>query len=208
MEAPHQFYVLEEARPGSPEDDMGGTSALKEEGFEVGDAPKCPKCGRFIGMLTWLPPFRVEIETWGREFGDVVKAGANDLVVSLRFKQLYERHQLKGLLGFEPVEIVRVKRHRKFNAELPKYFKASLVHSQASIDQNASGFEWQDDQPVCPECLWKQASGTLRGCFIRLFLIQLPLVSFLPPTFRRSPPRRTTRAIAGWARAMSPARQG
>ena len=163
MEAQDQFYVVEEPRPEDREDDIGGTSALKEEGFKVGEAPKCPKCGRFIGMLTWLPPFRVEIETWGKEFGDLVKVGANDLLVSHGFKQLYEKHQLTGLLGFEQVEIVRVKRHRKSSAELPEYFKATVVRSQTSIDQDASGFEWQDEQPVCPECLWKQATGTLRG---------------------------------------------
>jgi len=163
MEAKHQFYALEQPRPGSPEDTIGGTRAIQEEGFNVGDAPKCPKCGRFIGMLTWFPPFRVELETWGREYGDLIEAGGNDVLVSHRFKHHYETHELKGLMGFEPVEIVRVKRHRKSNADLPEYFKASVVRSQTSIDQEASGFEWQDDQPVCPECLWKQASGTLRG---------------------------------------------
>jgi hypothetical protein len=114
-------------------------------------------------MLTWLPPFRVEIETWGKEFGDVVKVGAYDLLVSHRFKRLYEEHQLKGLVGFEPVEIVKVKRHRKSIAELPEYFKVSVVRSQTSIDQEASGFEWQSDEPICPECLWPQTSCTLRG---------------------------------------------
>jgi len=163
MEEQHQFYVLEEPRPESPEDALGGTSAVKEEGFQVGHAPECSKCGRCIGMLTWLPPFRIELESWGKEFGDIVKAGATDLLVSHRFKHHYESHELTGLIGFEPVEIVRVKRHRKSNAELPEYFKASVVRSQTSIDQEASGFEWQDDRPVCPECLWKRAGGTLRG---------------------------------------------
>jgi hypothetical protein len=163
MESQHQFYVLEPPRPGSPEDALGGTSALLEAGFNVGDAPKCPKCGRFIGMLIWLPPFRVELETWGNEFGDIIDAGGNDLLVSHRFKRHYEAHHLKGLIGFEPVEIIKVKRHRKSSAVLPEYFRASVIRSQTGIDQEASGFEWEDDQPLCPECLLKQASGTLRG---------------------------------------------
>jgi len=163
MEAQHPFYVLEQPRAGSPEDVVGGTRALQEEGFNVGDAPRCPKCGRFTGMLTWLPPYRVELETWGKHFGDIVEAGGNDLIVSHRFKQLYESHELKGLMRFEPVEIVRVKRHRKSSAELPEYFKASVCRSQTSIDQEASRFEWQGDEPICPECLWPQSSCTLRG---------------------------------------------
>ena len=163
MDAQQLFYVLDEPAPESPEDKMGGTNALSEEGFKVGDAPKCPRCGRFIGMLTWLPPFRVEIETWGREFGDMVKAGAYDFLVSHRFKRLYESHRLKGLVGFEPVEITKVKRHQKSSAAVPEYFKVSVVSSQTSIDQEGSGFEWQGDEPICPECLWPQTSCTLRG---------------------------------------------
>jgi hypothetical protein len=154
MEARQQFYLLEQPRPERQEDDPGGTRVLKEKGFRVGDAPKCPKCGRFIGMMTWLAPFRVEIETWGKEFGDIVETGGNQLLVSHRFKRLYEEHQLKGLIGFEPVKIVKVKRHRKSSAEPPQYFKASATRGQTSIDQDASGFEWQDDQLLCPECLY------------------------------------------------------
>lgn len=163
MESHHPFYVLEEPRPGTPEDKAAGTNALIEEGFKVGDAPQCPKCGRFIGMLTWLPPFRVEIETWGKEFGDVVKAGPYDFLVSDRFKRLYNEHRFTGLVGYEPVEVARVKRHRNSDAELPNYFKTSVVRSQTSIDQDASGFEWQGDEPICPECLWPRTSCTLRG---------------------------------------------
>jgi hypothetical protein len=164
MQSPQQhFYVLKQPRPESPEDKSGGTIAIQEKGFKVGEPLKCPKCGRFIGMLAWLPPFRVELETWGTEFGDVIEAGGNDLLVSHRFKSLYEERELTGLKGFEPVEVVRVKRHGKSITDLPEYFKASAVRSQTSIDQDASVFEWQDAQPLCPECLFPKASGTLRG---------------------------------------------
>jgi hypothetical protein len=163
MNEQQHFYVLEEPRPGSREDDIGGTRASRAKGFQVGDAPKCPRCGRFIGMLTWLPPFRVEIETWGRQFGDVIKVGGCDLLVSSCFRQQYEMHRLKGLLNFYPVEIVKVKRHQRLDAEPPEYFKTSVIRSRTAVDQEESGFEWEDDEPVCPECLWKEASGTLRA---------------------------------------------
>lgn len=163
MDPQQPFYILSEPCPESPEDAVGGTNALKVEGFKVGDAPKCPKCGRFIGLLTWMPPFRVEIEMWGKEFGDVVKAGAYDFLVSHQFKRLYEEHRLEGLKDFEPVEIVKVKQHRKFKAKRPEYFKVSVARSRTSIDQEASEFEWQGNEPICPECLWPQTSCTLKG---------------------------------------------
>jgi hypothetical protein len=90
------FFILEEPRPGSPQDIAHGTRALKEEGFKVGPAPRCPACGGFIGLLRWLPPFRVELETWGKEFGDVIHIG-DELLVSERFvvgprEDPYEAH--------------------------------------------------------------------------------------------------------------------
>src|SRR5947209_10879505 len=114
------FYVLKQPRPESPEDKCGGTTAIQEKGFNVGEALKCPNCGRFIGMLAWLPPFRVELQAWGMEFGDIIEAGGNDLIVSRRFKRLYDEHQLTGLIGFEPVEVVKVKRQGRSGAELPE----------------------------------------------------------------------------------------
>jgi len=163
METQQQFYILKQPLPESPEDQVGGTTAIQEKGFKVGEALKCPKCGLAIGMLAWLPPFRVELEMWGREFGDIIEVGGNDLLVSHRFKRLYEEHQLKGLIGFEPVEIVKIKRYRRSNDELPEYLKTSAIRSQTCLNQEASGFEWQDNQPLCPECLLPQTSGTLRG---------------------------------------------
>lgn len=162
MEPQHRFYVLEEPRPGSADDAKTGTNALKEEGFIVGNAPKCPRCGRFIGMLTWLPPFRVEIERWGKEFGDVIQIGSNDLLISGRFRQFYEGNQLTGLIGFDPVEVFRIIRHGRSGGQPPQYFKGNIVRTRTACDQTASGFDWTDSEPVCPECLWKKNSTTLR----------------------------------------------
>ena len=154
------FFILEEPEPGSPQDKAHGTRALKVEGFSVGPAPVCPACGRFVGLLRWLPPFRVELETWGKEFGDVMLTG-DELLVSERFKETYTKDGLSGLLRFEPVEVVKVKRHRKFVGAPPRYFKAEVVRSDTMVDQLASGAEWDSDQEECAVCLLR------KGTFLR-----------------------------------------
>ena len=80
------FYVLNEFPKGRAE-----TCVSYAKGYVQGDAPRCPKCGGAVGMLDWLPPFRVEIELFGIEFGDFAFGAGNDFLISLRFKELQER---------------------------------------------------------------------------------------------------------------------
>jgi hypothetical protein len=122
--------------------------------------PRCSACGRIVGMRRWLPPYRVELETWGLEFGDVMTAG-DELVVSERFKDTYCAHLLAGLANFEPVEVVHVRRHRKKIGALPKYYKAEVVRSETTVDQVASGYEWDGAGAACPACLHRE------GTFLR-----------------------------------------
>jgi hypothetical protein len=147
-----RFYALKSSEPGSPEDKVAGTDALFEEGFNTGAAPRCPACGKYIDSLPWLPPYRIELETWGPKYGDIVFATGNELLVSSRFKQAYLNSDLLGLSGFEPVEVIKVKRHRKSAGDLPLYFKANVIHSQATIDIVASGYEWSEQPELCPVC--------------------------------------------------------
>jgi hypothetical protein len=101
-------------------------------------------------MLTWLPPFRVEVEAWGKGFGDLALANGCDALVSDRFHSLYREHGLTGLSGFEPVEVVKVKRHRPFGQELPSYRRVAVRQARAAVDVRASGMEL--DAPPCGEC--------------------------------------------------------
>jgi hypothetical protein len=156
---PH-FYILEQPRFGSSQDRAHGTEALHEEGFKTGPAPRCSGCERYVGLLKWLPPFRVELETWGREFGDVMRF-SEELLVSERFKEIYTGTGLKGLLDFEPVEVVSIKKHRKLIGEPPRYFKAEVIRSETTVDRLASGAEWEGTNTICPVCLL----GT--GTFLR-----------------------------------------
>jgi hypothetical protein len=144
-----QFFVLQ------PEPIVDRQTALvdayREDGTETGDAPRCEACGDYVGSLVWLPPYRVELEPWGPSFGDVAFTSADVLLVSQRFKQVWEGSKLAGLGEFDPVEVVKIKRHRKRLGDPPPYFLTRLPRSRTAIDLAASEFEWESP-PTCDVC--------------------------------------------------------
>lgn len=144
-----QFFVLNQEP--IVEQQTARVDSLKAEGTKYGEAPRCDNCSQYIGMRSWLPPYRVELETWGIEFADVIIIGT-DLLVSLRFKEAWERSRLVGLSGFGAVEVVRIKRHRKALGMPPPFFRAIVSRSHTAIDVVASGFEWEN-APTCSTCL-------------------------------------------------------
>jgi hypothetical protein len=141
-----QFYELEQSPGGDAE-----TCYREEQGYNQGDAASCPACGGTISMLSWLPPFRVELELHGKEFGDFAFApAANDILVTQKFCAVYHDHKLTGLTGFDPVEVLRIKGRR----ELPKpptYFRVSVGYDNPALDLAASGFQWHEP-PKCTFC--------------------------------------------------------
>jgi hypothetical protein len=117
-----------------------------------GPGAQCENCGLAVGSLTWLPPYRVELELWGESFADVAFSGASDLLISERFKHIYQTARLQGVKGFEPVEIVKVKfRKRKHKAQPPKYFHVSILRDSARVDDQLSGLE-REEPSTCLEC--------------------------------------------------------
>lgn len=149
------FYLLRDSKPDSADDCAGGIDITKpRRGVNRGPAPTCPKCGGFLGMLTWLPPYRVELETWGTHYGDIARTG-DDLIVSDRFVDAFKRNSLKGVVRIDAVDVVKVVHRRgKPKEPMPIYFKASVIRSNTTIDQKASGYVWKDESKVCPECLF------------------------------------------------------
>jgi hypothetical protein len=148
------FFVLEPFPKGKY--DSARTDVMETEGANVGEAPKCPSCGRAIGMLKWLPPYRVEMDAWGDHFGDFAFVGGCEwFLVSDRFRSIYVRSGLKGLSGFDPVEVRKITRHnKKLRGNPPQYFKVDVVRSQTAVDPAASGFEWSEGTSICPVCLF------------------------------------------------------
>jgi hypothetical protein len=144
-----QFYILEHPSDGH---DDALTDFLSAPGTKRGDAPRCPKCGGFVGLLQTLPPIRVELETWGRRFGDLVFGGGNDVLVCERFKDAFLRSGLTGFFGFAPIEVVKViARRGKLPKQMPNYFYAVPGRSRAAIDDRKSGLEYRRPW-TCEEC--------------------------------------------------------
>lgn len=135
------------------------TDFLSVEPENVGDAPRCPACKRPVGMLRWMPPYRVELAAWGPTFGDIAFGTGGDLLVSDRFVSLWRKEALVGLEGFEPVEVVRVRRRGKTRASPPRYLHVSVLRSHAAVDQEKSGFEWG----VPPSCKVCRMGDELKG---------------------------------------------
>jgi len=76
---------------------------------KYGDAPRCPSCGDFIGLLTWLPPYRVRLVKGMKSYepGDVISGPGMSagFAASERFITEFERANLKGVERWEPVAI-------------------------------------------------------------------------------------------------------
>jgi hypothetical protein len=146
-EAPPAFFKLK--------DDMGGpfdTKFDKVDPVNRGDAPRCPQCGDVIGMLTWLPPYRVDLELYGKHLGDFVEGPGYDLLISKRFADAFREEGLTGLLGFHPVEVLRVRRKRKGSkvTDTPLYFVVSACFGRAAVDVAHSRI--RSTAATCTEC--------------------------------------------------------
>ncbi|WP_232293619.1 hypothetical protein [Stigmatella aurantiaca] len=103
-------------------------------------------------MKTWLPPFRIELELHGKDFGDFVKGPGNSLLLSERMAKTYLNQELTGLIGFHPAEVVRVRRKRaSLKIGTPRYQVVLPCFSQTVVDMTRSRIRYSD--PVtCQEC--------------------------------------------------------
>jgi hypothetical protein len=143
-----RFFVLEEDA-GGPYD----TEFNDVEPVNLGDAPYCPRCGDPIGMLTWLPPYRGELKLHGESPGDFVQGHGYDLLISERFAEAFRKEGLTGLLGFHPLEVVRVRGKRKGSKVpvVPRYVTVTACFGRGAVDEAHSRL--RRAEPVkCPEC--------------------------------------------------------
>ncbi len=143
-----RFFVLE-AEVWGPQD----TQCDTVEPENRGDAPHCPQCGDPIGMMTWLPPCRVELELYGQGPGDFMEGPGYEVLISERMAEAIRAEGLTGLSGFHPVEVVRVRRKRKGPkpGAVPHYFAVTACFGRGAVDDARSLFRYVE--PVtCPEC--------------------------------------------------------
>jgi len=144
-----RFFVLE-ADVWGPRD----TQFHMLDPDNVGDAPQCPQCGTTIGMLTWLAPYRVDLELFGQEPGDFARGpGGNSVLISERMAEAFRSEGLTGLQGFHPAEIIRVRGRRKQSktAIQPHYVVVTPCLGRGAVDELHSRL--RRNKPVtCPGC--------------------------------------------------------
>jgi hypothetical protein len=103
-------------------------------------------------MLKWLPPYRASLKLYGKEFGDFVfGTHGEDFLVSEVFADIFRHHRLKGLTGFQSVEITKVHSRRRKLPTTPRYSRVAVAYGPAALDLNASHMEWFEP-PTCMEC--------------------------------------------------------
>jgi hypothetical protein len=104
-------------------------------------------------MLTWLPPYRGELRLRGEDLGDFVEGHGYDFLISERFAEAFRKEGLTGLLGFHPVEVVRVRGKGKGSKALPepRYVAVTACFGRGAIDEAHSRL--RRAEPVkCSEC--------------------------------------------------------
>lgn len=121
------------------------TTFVPAAGARYGEAPRCPACGQYIGMREWLPPYEVELELHGDDWGDLAYFGS-DVLVSRRFADAWKRAELVGLEVFDPVRVVRPRRN-----DVPEYLRTAVLRSEAAVDEARSRIV-RSRAPSCPVC--------------------------------------------------------
>ena len=143
------FFVLEDEYRG-PYD-----TEFTLLGDDVGEAPRCRKCDGFVGMLPSLPPYRVTLELYGREFGDSIR-GFDCPLFTQRFSEAFRANELRGIQDFHPVEVTRVRRQRRGRKPLPPtYFYVQPTFGGAAVDDSRSRL--RRAKPI--DCDWCRATG-------------------------------------------------
>jgi hypothetical protein len=104
---------------------------------------RCPVCGAGMGMLQWLPPHYLQLSSAKPEkWGDFLWGTVFPMMVSGRFKTLYESEHLSGITTFyPPATIVHAgrKKTRDLPFNLPTYHLVDVVWNGANLDDELSG---------------------------------------------------------------------
>jgi hypothetical protein len=123
-----------------------------------GEAPRCPVCGRYLGMIPLLPPVRLELEAWGSRWGDVAFGPGDQILVSGKLMKLFTEADLVGFVRFDPVETMRSSGRKSGAGDPPKYWLASIQRGRAALDESASGVV-REVTSMCKEC---RAGGNVK----------------------------------------------
>jgi hypothetical protein len=145
-----EFFVLRRIVASADETDF------EEMAPVLGDAPRCPKCGLFVGSRPWLPAYRAIVRCHGTQLGDVAFGVGSSLLVSDEFRRDWESEDLRGLAQFAPLEELRV-RPAKLATSARVFFHVRVEYGRTSIDEHRSVLA-RSEQQSCEQC---KAGGAL-----------------------------------------------
>ena len=151
------FYILKETNYKTDKD-FADTECLRAGGMSsLGKgAPVCPQCGKFVGGMIWIPPYKIELVMYTNQFGNVIDKG-EELVVDEYFKSCFEKTDLTGIEFLGEAEITkftcRWKAKKRQLGTPPQYYVARIKYGCAAIDHNKSGSVFDDGcEPTCDYC--------------------------------------------------------
>jgi hypothetical protein len=153
---PDRYYVLLGGRESEYDTEM-----LEADPVNLGEAPTCEVCGRFVGGKAWLPPHRAELTLHGSVWGDFafrVGDETDALVIDTRARDWREAG-LVGLSGFEPVEITRVQGSSR---PAPQYLHVAVKLGGAVIDEARSSIV-RAEEVTCEECRYAGILSAING---------------------------------------------
>ncbi len=130
-----------------------------------GDCQYCPVCGGAVSGFRWLPHHRIKLSSAkSGKWGDFVWGAGFPLLVSSKFKEIYEREGLKGIEEFSaPIEIVRMGTLKSGQSPVspPAYHLIHVPWGGANQDDSASGLTYEHPEKIkCAFCrsgfAWKK----------------------------------------------------
>lgn len=115
----------------------------------------CPICGSSVSDSYWTYPRCLTITN--SRYADFLYWGPSPFVVSTRFKELYEKSDLKGITAFEPIDSFKVQKLKKGNSMPEAYYVPVLCRSRIKIDREKSKITYLDDDSddeanICELC--------------------------------------------------------
>lgn len=122
-----------------------------------GPSQKCPVCGGAVGRLKWLPPHKIKLSSAKPDkWGDFVWGAGFPLLVSSKFKSIYNQEGLTGIDNFsDPVEIVRIGTLKSgvYPTPPPIYHLIQVPWGGANQDDAASGLTHERPEEIkCSYC--------------------------------------------------------
>lgn len=129
-------------------------SEVARRGKSVEVERACPGCQRDCGYSRRIAPVDVVLKQ-PRTVGDFVHADLADMVlVSDRFRRLYEDHGFTGLTDWLPVQVRRQGSRGTNRYDPPRLWAVYFCRSSGRLDPSALGIQWVDEPETkwCPVC--------------------------------------------------------